>query len=278
MTRAVLKLLDKGCDFDYGIDGNESPFILACKYNLIEIVNKMFELNDKVYMIENEDFDKSAIYWICKNKIFSIGKTLFTYLDFEIVRKYESNWRKLLKSIQRENDDVSNFFAHHIQKHLSIIDIEKQVEIEKEKELSKLKCDALLKEIEEEEKREEEKRLKKQMKKKASKEKEKARKAQIQEKKKSKQNTPARNKATVELNKVVESVKDKIEILTDKHCADSSNSIELNIDLIQSPSSISIQTNSIQSPSLSSIDISNEFLNKKFEVEKWYFDLEEIKF
>jgi hypothetical protein len=116
------------------------------------------------------------------------------------------------------------------------------------------------------------------MKNKATKEKEKDRKAQIQEKKQSKQNTPARNKATVELNKVVENVKDKIEILTDKQCANSSNSIELNIDLIQSPSSISIQTNSIQSPSLSSIDISNEFLNKKFEVEKWYFDLEEIKF
>ncbi len=274
MKNAVNKLIDLGCDIDYSIDNNdESPLMLACKNNWTDIVLKMFSIKDDLFIIENENFQNSAVYWMCKNKMIDVAKIIFEKIDKILYFKYENDWKKLLNFFRSEKRDENiNFFINQIVFELVKIEkIKKQIR-EEEKQLAIIQQQKLLKEIEDEEKLQKEQKLKKQMKKKAQKEKIKLKKF---EKNKNILNNPSDlNNSNRLNNKTNTSFNDSIQIV---HSNDESN-LEINIDLIQSPNTIQVNSPSFENSNLNNLNDISTFLNTKHQLENWYFELEKIKF
>jgi ankyrin repeat protein len=276
MKDVVHKLLDIGCDIDYSIDNNdESPLMLACKNNWTDTVIKMFELKDDLYIIENENFKNSAIYWMTKNKMIDVAKIIFEKIDKILFFKYEDDWKKLLKELRSEKrDENTNFFIQQIVCELVKFEKIKQKIRDDERQLAALQQEKLLKEIEEEEKKEKELKLKKQMKKKAQKEKIKLRKVE----KNKNRLTP-----TNELNGLNDSTDshdlkpsniDSIQIIQ----SNKDSNLEINIDLVESPNTFQVHSPSFENSNLNQSNDISTFLNTKHQVENWYFELEKIKF
>ncbi len=295
MSSLVLRLLELGAEFDYEYDG-ESPFMIACKNRMENVALKMYELKRDLYWFENDNFDKSSVYWICKNGLLKIGKVFFDISDKKVFKQYEPGWRNLLRELKMNDpyDEYNNYFIHHIEKEILVIDQEKLIQ----QEIDRLKMlehhQKLIEEFDEEKRLEEERKLKKQMKKKASKEKAKARKVEQEEKKKTLQNSKNSNSVQKPTNP---NSKVQVKIDSCRSEAVSTNlkedtiqvldsNIELNIDLIQSPKTIKVKS-PIEQPNLSiqNVDLSSQFdedisqlLNKKYQLENWYFELEKINF
>ncbi len=276
MKDVVHKLLDIGCDIDYSIDNNdESPLMLACKNNWTNTVIKMFELKDDLYIIENENFKNSAIYWMTKNKMIDVAKIVFEKIDKILFFKYEDDWKKLLKELRSEKrDENTNFFIQQIVCELVKFEKIKQKIRDDERKLAALQQEKLLKEIEEEEKKEKELKLKKQMKKKAQKEKIKLRKVE----KNKNRSTPSN-----ELNGLNDSTEtlvskpsdvDSIQIIQ----SNNDSNLEINIDLVESPNTFQVHSPSFENSNLNQSNDISTFLNTKHQVENWYFELEKIKF
>lgn len=276
MKDVVHKLLDIGCDIDYSIDNNdESPLMLACKNNWTNTVIKMFELKDDLYIIENENFKNSAIYWMTKNKMIDVAKIVFEKIDKILFFKYEDDWKKLLNSLRSEKrDENTNFFIQQIVCELVKFEKIKQKIRDDERKLAALQQEKLLKEIEEEEKKEKELKLKKQMKKKAQKEKIKLRKVE----KNKNRSTPSNelnglNDSTETLVSKPSNV-DSIQIIQ----SNNDSNLEINIDLVESPNTFQVHSPSFENSNLNQSNDISTFLNTKHQVENWYFELEKIKF
>ncbi len=276
MKDVVHKLLDIGCDIDYSIDNDdESPLMLACKNNWTNTVIKMFELKDDLYIIENENFKNSAIYWMTKNKMIDVAKIVFEKIDKILFFKYEDDWKKLLNSLRSEKrDENTNFFIQQIVCELVKFEKIKQKIRDDERKLAALQQEKLLKEIEEEEKKEKELKLKKQMKKKAQKEKIKLRKVE----KNKNRSTPSNelnglNDSTETLVSKPSNV-DSIQIIQ----SNNDSNLEINIDLVESPNTFQVHSPSFENSNLNQSNDISTFLNTKHQVENWYFELEKIKF
>ncbi len=276
MVNVVNKLIDIGVDIDYSIDTNESPLMLAAKYNMEDIILKMFYIKPDLYVIENEDFENSAVYWICKNNLMNVGKIIFEKIDKTLYFKYESHWNKLLNLLKNDrniNDEKNNYFIHHIIKELMYVKQIKLIQEEEEKQRCLLRQQQLLKELEEEDNKLKEQKQKKLAKKKALKEKEKAKKMERQKRFEENNSKKLILKPSSNFtNTSVNNFEDNIQIVND--------SSSINIDIIQSNNTIEVNSPRENNTNLT-IDNNDEIsniLNKKYQLENWYFELEKIKF
>jgi hypothetical protein len=279
MINLVNKLIDIDVDIDYSIDSNESPLMLAAKNNMEDIILKMFSVKPDLYVIENEDFENSAVYWICINNLTNVGKIIFEKIDKILYFKYESNWNKLLNLLKNDkniiNNEKNNYFIHHIFKELIYVKQIKKIEEEEEKQRCLLRQQELIKELEEEDKKLKEQKQKKLAKKKALKEKEKAKKIERQKRFEENNSKKIILKPSSISNLVISdsnNFEDNIQIVND--------SSSINIDIVQSNNTIEVKSPRENNTNLA-IDNNDEIsniLNKKYQLENWYFELEKIKF